>query len=207
MTKICSRYRHGWALCAPECKAREGVWPATLEFFGPCGKDAKDNLQSGCRACSRAYAHSPAAQAYRRSYMRIWRPLHRDNLGRYNARNRAYCQALRHMILAAYGGRCVDCGVVSGRLEMHHMWGRGDPRYPEGPLRDDCYLHLYRAMRKHHEETGKWPDGFEIRCRPCHHRWLLAPYPLDTKPETLFAKKTALEHALREVNAQLVGIA
>jgi len=33
ITKICSAYRNGQPYVADECKVREGVWPATHEFF------------------------------------------------------------------------------------------------------------------------------------------------------------------------------
>jgi hypothetical protein len=56
-TKLCSTYCNRWPLCALECVERGGVWPATLEFFGPDERNT-DGLRSECRACREAAAEA-----------------------------------------------------------------------------------------------------------------------------------------------------
>jgi hypothetical protein len=82
------------------------------------------------------------------------------------------CQTVwRPAIFAAYGGYCCDCHEADfDVLTIDHIWGRGDPRYPEGSLRMGTAWPLIAAMFRYHVEKGIWPDGFALRCANCHMR-------------------------------------
>ena len=118
-------------------------------------------------------------------------------------------------MLALYGNACQRCGesdpVV---LEQHHTKGGGHTGgYSDYPpeLRAGSGI-LVRATLRWFTDYGSVPPDIELLCANCHkranatRRFEVDP-PTSISSENLLAKKAALEHALREVNAQLVGIA
>jgi hypothetical protein len=80
---------------------------------------------------------------------------------RASVRKRARRKTLRAAAVAAYGGKCVDCGGTE-RLQFDH------------PNRDGAE---HRALENHHSmirriaETGVLPDwDLELRCTHCHRK-------------------------------------
>jgi hypothetical protein len=198
--EVCSVYRNGRFHCAPECAARGGVWPATPEFFAR-NKEAKRGLGSWCRLCEKSYWQTPQYKAQQHRYRTTLEFKARRRTPQAHEKARAYFALLRARVLAAYGDQCVDCGVPEG-LQIHHIWGRGDSRYPAGPLRDRGSQHLCQALISFHKNGGVWPPGFELRCGPCHHRWLLAAMPT-ASADTIRERVRSLKHALRAAQEQL----
>ena len=198
--KLCSVYRKGRFHCAPECSARKGVWPVTSEFF-PHNKGVRSGLGSWCRLCEKAYWQTSQYKAQQRRYRQTPAFKARRRTPEAHEKMRIYNAGLRARVLAAYGDRCVDCGVLE-RLQIHHVWGKGDGRYQAGSSRDRGGPHLCQSLIASYKKNGFWPVGFELRCGPCHHRWLLAAMPT-ASVDTLRERISSLKCALREAQNQL----
>ncbi len=161
-TKTCSAYRNGQPYCAPECKERAGVWPATREFF-LADERKKDGLQSQCRACQAAYLLTPKSKAR----LRAWRQAPKGKA------HYAACQAAdRAEVLALYGNACQHCGETRLEiLQLHHAVGRKRDGYPNYPLElritGDS---LVRAILAYVDQWDELPSDIELLCWECHQK-------------------------------------
>jgi len=148
-TKICSRYHHGWPLCASECRAQRGVWSATLEFFDPKER-VKGGLQSACRACARAGQQTPEFKAHRQTL-------------EFKARRRAHQAAEMIEAFALAGSACQYCGEAGlSVLEWNHSkpGGRNGGGYPK-ELQGTGGV-LARKILQYFRKHGCLPDGLEL---------------------------------------------
>ena len=180
-TKTCSPLGRN-QLQAPECLERQGVWPATREFF-KVDKRAKDGLSSWCRACANAYnrawrrrpeveerdqgrRQTPEYQI--KEQERNQTPKRREQIKVYSE---ARCFDQRAEMLALYGNACQRCGDTHlDLLEQHHSKGGHKDGYPDYPpaLRFSGPP-LVVVILKWVDECGCLPPDIELLCRkPCH---------------------------------------
>ena len=78
---------------------------------------------------------------------------------------RARDAALRHYSIDPAMIRCAWCGTAQGPFELDHMiGGQGQGNQHRHAIRGKLEYWLQRQYR----QSGQWPTGFEVLCRPCH---------------------------------------
>jgi hypothetical protein len=72
---------------------------------------------------------------------------------------------VRQRVLAAYGAKCAWCQTTTGPFEIDHVHGGGNQH-----RRALAGEKLERWLWRQYQQSGSYPSGFEILCKPCHDR-------------------------------------
>jgi len=145
-TKICTRYRHSWEHCAPECMARKGK---------------HDGLRPACCECATAYRQIPEVKAKKKADVLANRL---DKTVEVFALQGNACWRCGEDNLSILEEHHTKGGDMGSRPSA---W----PLYP--PELRCCGSTLIRAILKWVEDHGELPPDIELLCPNCHRKTAL----------------------------------